>query len=140
MEFKNKLRKGLISLALVGSLVTLSPLSSFAAQGGWSEGEGYWQENDYSNTLSIMAASSKSPDYHKGYTEYGSPKSTYVPARVVGETGWKGKYHYTRARFEWYITGAVALDSDRVWGWDYTIAKTGYTDPAFYHARTYWGT
>lgn len=115
--------------------VSVAPAMISAAEGGWVEGEGYWEKS--TDSKSIMSGS---PESHEGYREAGEDHGTYVDMRVVGETEWKGKYHFTRARWEKYFTRTPVADSGRVWGYDSTIAKSGWiVDTFLRHASTYWG-
>lgn len=82
----------------------------------------------------FVTSSSSEPDYHNGWSEYYDEHTE----RAVGETGWDGVYHYTRARME-TLTGTVKTDSGRIYGNDYTMAKSPYAGSE-YSARTYWGT
>ncbi|ERH54769.1 MULTISPECIES: hypothetical protein [Bacillus amyloliquefaciens group] len=80
------------------------------------------------------AASAK----HKGWSET-KAGSNVLYKRAVGETTWKGKYHYTRAQIVWPITGAVQTDSGRKWGKDHTKATSPWATADFAKAKTFYG-
>ncbi|MRX71472.1 hypothetical protein GJU40_04695 [Bacillus lacus] len=86
--------------------------------GGWSEDTGYFTYP--TSSVSALAASSPSHRAWKNYRAGGSQPYE----RVNGETTWSGTYHYSRARYEWLVTGSVESDSGRVWGTGYTLATS----------------
>ncbi len=135
---KGKLLKFVGTLAFVVSIVSVSPITSFAAEGGWTEGEGNWVgSSSTTNPNLISPMSSTTPDKHWATYDY-KDENTYLAKRVVAHTNWTGMYHYSRARFESSIFG-IEGDSGRVWGMDKTVAYSGYVDPSFTVAHTYWG-
>lgn len=138
LKRKGKLVKLVGSLAFAVSLVSISPAISFAAEGGWTEGQGNWiGSNPNSTIMSVSLMSATKPDKHWATYDYKS-HSSYLAERVVAHTNWKGVYHYSRARYESKLVG-IEGDSGRVWGWDKTVAYSKYVDPAFSTAHTYWG-
>ncbi|WP_285767208.1 hypothetical protein [Peribacillus sp. SI8-4] len=131
---KSKLFKITATCVFAAAVLCTVPNSSFAAEGGWTEGEGSWISTN-SQQVSTFAAASK-PQSHKATIET-QTKSTYVAKRVVARTSWKGVKHYSRARFEGMF--GVQGDSYRVYGTGSTVAKSKYIDPVGAVAKTYWG-
>ncbi|MFD1737523.1 hypothetical protein ACFSCX_13265 [Bacillus salitolerans] len=125
-----KLKGIVLSGALVTSVLGLSP-SANAETLGWSE-DGIHITSNEQAVVNYAAASE--PESHRGWTE---AYDEYTE-RAVGQTEWKDKYHYTRARMVSSWTGEVQTDSGRVWGHDSTIARSPYSVNE-HTARTYWG-
>ncbi|MED1017879.1 hypothetical protein [Bacillus atrophaeus] len=94
---------------------------------GWDEEKGLVQQD-------FTTLGSK-PDSHKGWSEMNDRMNRH---RAVGVTKWKGKRHYTTARYErrWPFTGVIT-SSGRVWGTGKTTAKSGWCQGGI--AKTYWG-
>lgn len=135
LKKNGKLLKIVGSLALAASIVSVSPIASLAAEGGWTEGQGNWIGSSSSDSFSIL--SSTTPDKHWATFDY-KDMSSYLAERVVAHTNWKGVSHYSRARYEGKILG-ISGDSGRVYGIDSTVAYSKYVDPAMGTAHTYWG-
>ncbi|TRZ40243.1 hypothetical protein CEQ21_04710 [Niallia circulans] len=134
---KSKLFKIPATLALAAGILYVAPVTSHAAEGGWTEGEGSWISENPSQ-FSIMATKvAKKPQKHTASFNY-KVHTTYVAKQVVAHTEWKDAYHYSRARFEGSF-GRVEGDSKRVWGTGSTTAKSEYIDPVAVVAKTYWG-
>ncbi|ARJ73232.1 MULTISPECIES: hypothetical protein [Bacillus] len=74
---------------------------------------------------------------HKGWTET-KAGSNIMYKRAVGQTTWKGKYHYTRAQVVAFW-GTVDADSGRVWGKDKTKAVSPWTVSDFTVSKTFYG-
>ncbi|SMO89938.1 hypothetical protein [Melghirimyces algeriensis] len=128
MKVKKRLLQ-VVSVGLIcGSLSIPASASATTLNGGWTEGEGSW------NTEKV---SIQGPQAHNGWTEAHPDKFGYE--RAVGETVWKGVYHYTRARMVDRVSGGIRADSGRVHGSGYTIAKSPYAS-AIHLAKTFWGT
>ncbi|WP_413286701.1 hypothetical protein [Bacillus mojavensis] len=81
----------------------------------------------------VNAASAK----HKGRTET-KPAGSIIVKRAIGETTWKGKYHYTRAQIL-TIWGSVDTDSGRVWGKNKTKAVSPWATAEMSRGKTYYG-
>ncbi|MFE5473172.1 hypothetical protein [Bacillus safensis] len=112
---------------LLGSSVLPSNASA-TEHLGWDEDIGVVQQG-----FATLAASK--PQSHKGYRELNDRMNRH---RAVGITKWKGKKHYTTARYEkrWPLSGVIT-SSGRVWGTGKTIAKSGWCQGG--KAKTYWG-
>ncbi|HEX6593376.1 MAG TPA: hypothetical protein VF095_02185 [Bacillota bacterium] len=109
------------------SLFTVPALANSGANGGWTEGEGYW-----TNTIDTKYGVFSKPSSHQGWKQKSGKKY-----RAVGTTHWKNKRHYTRAQMVSRIFGIVHADSGRVWGTGTTEARSGWTKN--YTARTFYG-
>lgn len=96
---------------------------------GWSELESD-QEKIKQIQYSSMAYAASNPQ-HAGWAEYKGEQR-----RAVGETTWKGVYHYTRARLEGL--GLVHHDSGRKWKWHDTRTESPWGHK-YWSARTYYG-
>jgi hypothetical protein len=94
-----------------------------------SEGEGYWT-NNHGQEVGLL-----STPYHYGFKQVSSDGKSY---RAVGETTWKGVYHYSRAQLVGRINGYVYADSGREWDVDYTKAISPWRTKD-YRAKTYYG-
>lgn len=134
LKKKDKLLRFIGALAIATSVASSSPITSLAAEGGWTEGEGYWVGSSSSDNISLM--STTQPDKHWATFDY-KDMTSYLAERVVAHTNWEGEYHYSRARYEGSL--GIEGDSGRIWGQDQTVAYSKYVDPAFTTAHTYWG-
>lgn len=144
MFTKKKLFKGVTTLAFAATLFSATAMSSSAAEGGWTEGEGNWSSNTYSSKFGPSLSEqypggggSTSPESHYATFNYKN-YSSYQAKQVVAHTSWSGVYHYSRARFESSLFG-VSGDSGRKWGTGSTVAYSSFVDPAGSIAKTYWG-
>ncbi|MFL6978114.1 hypothetical protein R7M47_10750 [Bacillus inaquosorum] len=75
---------------------------------------------------------------HTGKMDYKSPTGSTLYERAIGETTWKGKYHYTRAQ-EVGFWGRVDTDSGRKWGKDHTKATSPWATADGHTGKTYYG-
>ncbi|MGG4386180.1 hypothetical protein ABEX08_29690 [Priestia megaterium] len=135
----SKLLKIPATIALAAAVLYTAPASSFAAEGGWTEGKGSWISTDsqqVSTFGTVTATATSSPQKHYATFNY-KDAGTYVAKRVVAHTTWTGVYHYSRARFEGVF--GVSGDSGRVYGTGSTAAYSKYIDPVGAVAKTYWG-
>ncbi|MEK3955915.1 MULTISPECIES: hypothetical protein [unclassified Psychrobacillus] len=137
----------------IKKIIPVIALSIFAASavpasadvlGGWSEEGGYFTNpatelnNSFvvgeKGTVSALAAAAS----HSSFYDYKKPGSQ-IYERINGETTWKGIEHYSRARYETWVTGTAEADSGRVWGVGYTLATSGWHPGDFATAKTYYG-
>ncbi|KRT87079.1 MULTISPECIES: hypothetical protein [Bacillus] len=128
MKRKSVVLSAVALAGLVGS--SLIPSNAHASEYlGWDEESGIVNPDNYS-----ISAKNK-PDSHKGWSELNYKMNRH---RAVGVTKWKGKRHYTTARYErrWPFSGVIT-SSGRVWGTGKTVAKSGWCQGGT--ARTYWG-
>ncbi|MDR6226672.1 hypothetical protein [Desmospora profundinema] len=128
------IRKKLIPVVAAVGLLGAVPSMAFAdeeagALGGWTEGEGYWTKSEVE--ADQVGTMSSKPQMHRGWKEGGRGHW-----RAVGETGWKGVRHYTRARMV-SLTGKTCRESKREWGVGYTKATSPNSDCT--RARTFYG-
>ncbi|MCR8845715.1 hypothetical protein NQ117_18700 [Paenibacillus sp. SC116] len=136
---KNK-KSSIFILTVALFLSVITPIT-YSAQsddlknitGGWSERDGY-----FGGGISVTSMSTAS---HTGSVESKEVATGVLMSRAVGNTSWDTVYHYTRARFEGYVTGSVTGDSGRVWGWNTTEAKSDWIDTFLtdYVGKTYYG-
>lgn len=136
-----KVTKWLMAGALTLSLSSTIFSSANAATenegtiyGGWSEDTGYFNNFMEKSGISLFATTpnhTASKDYKTG--------GSLVYERVIADTTWKGEYHYSRARYEWHVSGSVESDSGRVWGNDVTKAVSGWNSGDYVVAKTYYG-
>lgn len=129
------MKKKLITIGLVitSFFAIITPNAFASPMGGWTEENGYWSKETNPGEISTFAAAS--PQSHTAKREYSGKKQ-----RIVGNTKWKDKYHYTRARYERIFGGGVESDSDRVYGRNETTARSGYNSGDLVRAKTYYGT
>lgn len=130
-----KLIRFFTTLAFVATIFSIPPDTSLAAEGGWIEGQGYWTASD-SKSMTVGVLASSSPESHWAGFQW-DERTSYIAERCIAHTRWSGVYHYSRARYEGWF--GVEGDSGRVWGMDATDAYSGWVDPAFATACTYWG-
>lgn len=119
---------------------TVSMPASADVLGGWSEDQGYFTNvtsDSVSNVTRDSISTFASPT-HKASYEYKTPGSQ-IYERVTGSTTWMGENHYSRARYEAWGTGTVEADSGRVYGMNYSEARSGWHTGDFSTAKTYYG-
>ena len=132
------MKKTLLSICLACTVFgTISTSVDANVIGGWSEEEGYFT-NDTSNITGEFATRASKPK-HKGYKQNKGIVGSQTYERVIGETTWTGVRHYSRARYEDWITKKPSADSKRVYGTSYTKATSGWHPGDFATAKTYYG-
>lgn len=133
MGIKKSLSAMCLAVAVFGAV---SIPASADVIGGWSEEQGYFINDTLSSVSEFAALASTAT--HKASFSYKKPGSqTYE--RVTGETTWSGVYHYSRARYETWLTGKAEADSGRVFGTGYSKATSGWHPGDFARAKTYYG-
>lgn len=134
------MKKTLLSICLACTVFgTASTAVDANVIGGWSEEEGYFT-NDRSSMMGEFATHVfKSDPIHKGYKQNRQVVGSQPYERVVGETTWTGVYHYTRARYEKWVTNRPEADSGQVFGSNRTKAISGWHPGDFATAKTYYG-
>lgn len=114
--------------------------------GGWSEDIGQFQTTSDTidaGVVSVRAARNEGKPRHGGMRENRYPSKYNRESRAVGWTTWTDVYHYTRAQMvSGFGLGAVASDSERVWGWHGTEAYSGWVyegEIGTHRAKTFYG-
>lgn len=132
-----EVRKLVASVCLACSVfITASTVANADVVGGWSEEQGYFT-NGVSNLSGDFTTYASKPK-HKAYKK-SRLISSQPSERVIGETTWTGVYHYSRARYEAWITKKPEADSGRVYGTNYTKATSGWHPGDLATAKTYYG-
>ncbi|AAT59549.1 MULTISPECIES: hypothetical protein [Bacillus cereus group] len=98
---------------------------------GWSELPEDQEKLSQVQHSNLGLAASSGPQSHAGWAEYKGDKR-----RAVGETTWRGVYHYTRAQLIGF--SIVQADSQRQWDYSNTRAESPYANK-FWKAFTFYG-
>lgn len=109
--------------------------------GGWSDDNGYYQNNETSNKSNKNSLFAGPPDHQSSAETKAENNAGYE--RVVAKTDWPGVYHYSQAWYQHRVTGGKKA-SNRVWGTGNTVAKSGWVavnvgNNAMYQRRTSYG-
>ncbi|EUJ52984.1 hypothetical protein [Listeria fleischmannii] len=129
-----------LAVVAIALAIFVTPVQVNAADNlGWSE-DG---DQAVQQAPRMMLKASNKPDSHKGWRETRHPGGANRPPqwRSIGETKWKGMYHYTRARMEvrgWF-SGKITVmsDSGRIWRTGSSKAVSPWVNQG--KAYTYWG-